>query len=78
MVEVGFKIWIMELIVLENDVNKKVVVLENLMIFFFSYLVVEGIMFWSFWDGVIYNVLVKLFEGLNLMVNICILLENIL
>lgn len=78
MVEVGFKIWIMELIVLENDVNKKVVVLENLMIFFFSYLVVEGIMLWGFWDGVIYNVLVKLFEGLNLMVYICILLENIL
>lgn len=76
--EAGLKIWITELTVSENDANKKAVALENLMTLFFSHPAVEGIMLWGFWDGAIHNAPAKLFEGPNLTVNTCILLENIL
>lgn len=49
--EVGLKIWVIELMVDVVDEYKKVVVFENLFIMFFSYFVVEGVILWYFWDG---------------------------
>ena len=59
----GLPIWITELTVKEPDQNKRAQQYEDLLRLFFSTPTIDGVLFWGFWDGAIYDTDIALMEG---------------
>jgi endo-1,4-beta-xylanase len=64
----GLPIWITELSLASNDVHSRATALTDILTLYFSHPAVEGVLFWGFWDGKIFNQQTALFEGSDVMV----------
>ncbi|XP_060607339.1 anti-sigma-I factor RsgI6-like [Ruditapes philippinarum] len=65
----GLPIWITELSLASNDVHSRATALTDILTLYFSHPAVEGVLFWGFWDGKIFNQQTALFEGSDVMPN---------
>lgn len=67
--EAGLPIWITEMSILDTDNQKKADALEKLLTLYFSHPAVEGVLFWGFWDGKVFDRRIALANGPDVVPN---------